>query len=288
MTNASKRFGLLPVFGVVLALAACAVPGSKSAKSEDPNLVKLQQVYARYYSISDQNFRELSCTITSPILQNAVRRIRGEFASLGVPVSVTDTLDKYKLVYTKQDGPQISDPGIFIQPQADAKIPNPSLFHDGVNKITSGFKQMIHGNDAIVLGAFKAPKLPDVSSLSVLYVTTVGNTDNYSYTDQHDLIQVTGSISPLQETRKVHFADQDITETGALLATSHGKLLRTVGDMLLTTPGGSQHIITKIHYQEIGGLEIPSEISVSMRRDTMDFSHMDAAVEVSLSNCQVK
>lgn len=288
MTNASKRFGFLPVFGVVLGLAGCAIPGQKNAKSEDPNLMKLQQVYARYYSISDQNFRELSCTITSPILQSAVRRVRGELAGSGVPVSVTDTLDKYKLVYTKQDGPQILDPGIFIQPQADAKIPNPSLFHDGVNRITTGFKQMTHGNDTIVLDAFKAPKLPDFTSLNVLYVTTVGNTDNYSYTVQNGFIQVTGSVSPVQDTLKIHFTDQDITETGVLLVTPNGKLLRTVSDTLHTTPSGSRHITTKIHYQEIGGLEIPAEISVSVTRNTLDFAHMDVVIEMSLSNCQVQ
>lgn len=282
---------LLCIFAV-LVLAACA---SKPAVAPvDPEVERKQQLFHHmtdhYYAVDKQDFKQISCQVRVPILDQMVGQVRGYLTTVSNDISVTDTLSGYRMTYTPNGGLQVSDPTVDIVIKPTAKLADPAKVQDGRAKLKAGIQAIIAGTDQQIHGILQILESDKKDDFDILYINETPDGYSMGYqTKTAPIAQVVSELKGNVLTMKTT-AGAGVTSDSTMHfdAMPDGRLLMRSDEEHVNQPMMQSVATIKVEYQVVGGVTFPARLLTQLSMDALQSTHQDVTAEIDLHDCSIE
>lgn len=242
-------------------------------------------VMSRYYLIDQQSFSQITCDIEAQPLRNSIEQIRQQLSGLTDKVRMTETLDKYQLVFDKKNGLSFKDPAISIDILSEKGMADPAKVKNGIGEIVHGFDQEVQGTDTQLKGLFEDYESTKQGDIAVdgVEVTSDGvvlkyRKDGSTFTDT-----IRGSATHTVQTLPSGVVTSDSSYKGVTGA----KLILDSFDMKMDQPLQTISMHASITYQSLDGIMFPDEITEHGTVDSVQAIQTTFLMTIKLTNCQL-
>lgn len=215
-------------------------------------------VMSRYYHLDQQAFDQIICGIEAEPLQSALSEMRKQLVGMPDKLRVTDTLDRYQLIFDKHDGLLFVDPSMNIDILSEKDMADPSRVRKSIGEMIHGFDQQVQGGDAQLKGLFEGYQTTKRGDIAIddIEVTSDGAVVKY----KKDGGTVTDTIRGADIHTVQSLPTMSVTVDSSYKPFNGSKLVLDEFDMKMDQPLQPVSIHGSVKYQSISGIVFPEEI----------------------------
>lgn len=241
---------------------------------------------SRYYHLDEQVFTDITCNLQVEPMRSVLDKTRQQLAGMSNKLKMTDTLDKYQLIYAKSTGIRFNDPSMSIDILSEQGMSNPDQVRAGISQVEQGFKSQVQGADTQLKGLFEGFESEKKSDITVSKATVTADEELFEYKKQG--VPVTDTIhGPNMHTVMTMPAGSVIADS-SYKTVADNKLILDKFDMKMDQPLQLVTIHGTITYQSLGGIMFPEEIDEQGVIDSAQSMKTQFTMSMKLTGCQLR
>jgi len=236
-----------------------------------------------FYHLSEEDFESFTCSVQSDLLTNMVQSLHSDFAALNGAITSSDTLDTFRMTFTKAN-----DTLVFTRPELSIEIADPSRLQDetavkeGLADVHRGFNMTVDGATQTIAGLYSEMQVSQLAKYRKVDFTPTENGYRAEY--QSEGWQVTSEFEGTQKRIENRSPDGQSIESVQGYKEFPGKGLVLTGAE--TKSNGQLEISLEVQYATTSDLLLPSAYSINQKQLVQD-QWVTTPMNITLSNCQV-
>jgi hypothetical protein len=240
---------------------------------------------SRYYHLDEQAFTDITCTLEVAPMRESLDKIKQQLSGMHDKIKITDTLDKYQLIYAKSTGISFNDPSMSIDILSEQGMSNPDQVRAGINQVEQGFKNQVQGADTQLKGLFEGFESEKKSDITVSKATVTADGGLFEYKKKG--VPVTDTITGPSMHTVMTMPSGDVIADSSYKTVVGDKLILDKFDMKMDQPLQTVNMHGTITYQSLGGIEFPEEIDEQGVIESTQSLKMQFIMSIKLVGCQL-
>lgn len=237
----------------------------------------------QYYYLDKQKFNNITCTVESTTLTDAIRQLKTQFEPLKDNIEIVENLSSFSLNYSNSTGLDINRPELDIVIKSEEGMTDPVKVRNGVYMIKSGFKQAITGIVMQLEGILEGYVSPSKEDFGMLELTNTKEGSIVTYKRGGNDVTETFSDNKL-ETKSVGMGGE-MHASESYEETEDKKLILRDAKITVNQQMGKIESDVSMTYQKVGSVIFPKRIVTKFAQELQSM-RQEGQTEINLNDCE--